>query len=125
MGVTWKVLRTLATFETQAAKMIKIMNGWDNVRQLSTVQKFYSLEIDLGRKLNFPTISISGAPLYAVNKGAMNQLPKKLTCEWAGDSIRANSVAHWFVKTSLNEAYFADEKFSEAVTSRTPKNLPL
>ncbi|KAK9186223.1 hypothetical protein WN943_026587 [Citrus x changshan-huyou] len=75
MGVTWKVLRTLATFETQAAKMIKIMNG------------------------------------------AMNQLPKKLTCERAGDSIRANSVAHWFVKTSLNEAYFADEKFSEAVTS--------
>ena len=32
MGVTWKVLRTLATFETQLAKMIKIMNGWDNVR---------------------------------------------------------------------------------------------
>ena len=45
MGVTWKLLRTFATFETQAAKMIEIMNGWDNVRQLSTVQKFCSLKI--------------------------------------------------------------------------------
>lgn len=33
--------------------------------------------------------------------GAMNQLTKNLACEWAKDNIRVNSVAPWYIKTSL------------------------
>lgn len=33
--------------------------------------------------------------------GAMNQLTRNLACEWAKDNIRANSVAPWYIKTSL------------------------
>jgi NAD(P)-dependent dehydrogenase (short-subunit alcohol dehydrogenase family) len=35
--------------------------------------------------------------------GAMNQLAKNLACEWGEDSIRTNSVAPWYTKTSLVE----------------------
>lgn len=35
--------------------------------------------------------------------GAMNQLAKNLACEWAKDNIRTNSVAPWYMKTSLVE----------------------
>lgn len=33
----------------------------------------------------------------------MNQLAKNLACEWAKDKIRINSVAPWYIKTSLVE----------------------
>lgn len=36
--------------------------------------------------------------------GAMNQLAKNLACEWAKDNVRVNSVAPWFIRTSLTEA---------------------
>ena len=33
--------------------------------------------------------------------GALNQLTRNLACEWAGDNIRTNCVAPWYIKTSL------------------------
>lgn len=39
--------------------------------------------------------------LSFVLTGAMNQLTKNLACEWAKDNIRVNSVAPWYIKTSL------------------------
>ncbi|KAL6195517.1 hypothetical protein ACLB2K_031136 [Fragaria x ananassa] len=58
--------------------------------------------------------------IYGATKGAMNQLAKNLACEWAKDNIRINSVAPWFIRTPLVEPLLSDEKFSEAVISRTP-----
>ncbi|CAL9214055.1 unnamed protein product [Arabidopsis halleri] len=52
--------------------------------------------------------------------GALNQLAKNLACEWASDNIRANSVAPWVTATSLVQKYLEDEKFAEAILSRTP-----
>ncbi|XP_059593454.1 tropinone reductase homolog At2g29260, chloroplastic-like [Vitis vinifera] len=37
------------------------------------------------------------------NQRALNQLAKNLACEWAQDNIRTNSVAPWYIKTSLVE----------------------
>ena len=34
---------------------------------------------------------------------AMNQIAKNFACEWAKDNIRSNSVAPWYIKTSLVE----------------------
>ncbi|KAK0604646.1 hypothetical protein LWI29_017775 [Acer saccharum] len=48
-------------------------------------------------------VSAGVGSLYGVTKGAMNQLAKNLACEWARDNIRANSVAPYFVRTSLTE----------------------
>uniref|UniRef100_A0A0D9W3I2 Uncharacterized protein n=1 Tax=Leersia perrieri TaxID=77586 RepID=A0A0D9W3I2_9ORYZ len=36
-------------------------------------------------------------------KGAINQLTNKLACEWVRDGIQKNSVALWYIKTSLLE----------------------
>ncbi|KAJ0021048.1 hypothetical protein Pint_32726 [Pistacia integerrima] len=38
-------------------------------------------------------VSVNVGSIYAVTKGAMNQLAKNLACEWAKDNIRINSVA--------------------------------
>ncbi|KAM3229505.1 hypothetical protein ACQJBY_060388 [Aegilops geniculata] len=48
-------------------------------------------------------VAISSGSIYAMTKGAMNQLAKNLACEWAKDNIRINSVAPWYIKTSLVE----------------------
>ncbi|KAK0605920.1 hypothetical protein LWI29_032219 [Acer saccharum] len=65
-------------------------------------------------------VSVSVGSLYGVTKGAMNQLAKNLACEWARDNIRANSVAPYFIRTSLTEPLFEDDKFYKEVISRNP-----
>ncbi|KAL5817034.1 hypothetical protein ACOSQ3_025412 [Xanthoceras sorbifolium] len=57
--------------------------------------------------------------IYGATKGAMNQLAKNLACEWAKDYIRTNSVAPYFIRTSLSESYLKDE-FDKKVISRNP-----
>ncbi|KAI3982178.1 hypothetical protein MKX01_019084 [Papaver californicum] len=48
---------------------------------------------------------------YASCKGAINQVTKNFTCEWAKDNICVNSVAPWSIKTPIIE---------RRVISRTP-----
>ncbi|CAH9131763.1 unnamed protein product [Cuscuta epithymum] len=64
-------------------------------------------------------VSFAGS-IYSATKGAMNQLTKNLACEWAKDAIRVNSVAPWYIKTSLVKEVTSDEEFLERVISRTP-----
>jgi tropinone reductase I len=44
--------------------------------------------------IGFPAISV-----YSMTKGAMNQLTRSLTTEWAPDGIRVNCVARGGIKT--------------------------
>ncbi|WVZ54149.1 hypothetical protein U9M48_004999 [Paspalum notatum var. saurae] len=46
-------------------------------------------------------VAVCTGAIYAMAKGAMNQLAKNLACEWAKDGIRVNSVAPWYIKTPL------------------------
>jgi len=50
----------------------------------------------------------------------MNQLAKNLACEWAKDNIRTNSVAPWYIKTSLVEKHLAKQEFLDNLMRRTP-----
>ncbi|KAI4993870.1 hypothetical protein ZWY2020_008183 [Hordeum vulgare] len=50
----------------------------------------------------------------------MNQLAKNLACEWAKDNIRINSVAPWYIKTSLVEEDLAKKDFVDTIARRTP-----
>ncbi|KAL6648384.1 hypothetical protein ACP70R_012608 [Stipagrostis hirtigluma subsp. patula] len=61
-----------------------------------------------------------GGTIYAMTKGAINQLTKNLACEWAKDNIRTNSVAPWYIRTSLTEGILANKEFKDQVVSRTP-----
>ncbi|XP_062210726.1 tropinone reductase homolog At5g06060-like [Phragmites australis] len=65
-------------------------------------------------------VALFSGTIYAMAKGAINQLVKNLACEWAKDNIRTNSVAPWYIKTSLTEGLLANKEFVEQVVSRTP-----
>ncbi|XP_015631981.1 tropinone reductase homolog At5g06060 isoform X1 [Oryza sativa Japonica Group] len=65
-------------------------------------------------------VAVFSGSLYAMTKGAINQLTKNLACEWARDNIRSNSIAPWYIRTSLTEGLLANKDFEGAVVSRTP-----
>jgi Tropinone reductase 1 len=61
----------------------------------------------------------TGSP-YAMSKAAMIQLTRNLACEWAGDNIRVNSVAPWYMNTPLAAQVLQNESYLGEVLDRTP-----
>lgn len=57
---------------------------------------------------------------YAMTKAAVNQLTKYLAVDWAGDNIRVNAVAPWYIDTPLTAKYVKDNEFLKRIYSRTP-----
>jgi len=58
--------------------------------------------------------------IYGMTKAAMIQLSRNLAGEWAGDNIRVNSVAPWYIRTPLAQTVLKDKAYYEEVISRTP-----
>jgi Tropinone reductase 1 len=61
----------------------------------------------------------TGAP-YGMSKAAMIQMTRNLAVEWAGDSIRVNAVAPWYIDTPLARQVLNDPDFHSEVVGRTP-----
>jgi len=61
----------------------------------------------------------TGSP-YAISKAAVIHFTKYLAVEWAKDFIRVNSVAPWYIRTSLTEPVLKDPGYLKAVLDRTP-----
>ncbi|XP_059666306.1 tropinone reductase homolog At5g06060-like [Cornus florida] len=63
-------------------------------------------------------VHTSSGSIYGATKGAINQLAKNLACEWAKDNIRCNSVAPWYIRTSLDT--LDNKELLEKIISKTP-----
>ena len=61
----------------------------------------------------------TGAP-YGMSKAAMIQLTRNAAVEWAGEGIRVNAVAPWYIRTPLADQVLADPAYRQEVLDRTP-----
>lgn len=57
---------------------------------------------------------------YAATKGALRQMTRGLSAEWAKHNVQINAIAPGYIRTPLNQALMDDEKFSAWVAARTP-----
>jgi Tropinone reductase 1 len=65
------------------------------------------------------THTSTGAP-YAMSKAALLQMTRSLAVEWAGDRVRVNAVAPWYIKTPLVEPVLGDPERLARILARTP-----
>ena len=61
----------------------------------------------------------TGSP-YGMSKAALHQLTRNLACEWAGDGVRVNAVAPWYIRTRRSQDVLADPDYLDEVLERTP-----
>ena len=58
--------------------------------------------------------------VYGMTKAALHQLTRNLACEWAGDGVRVNAVAPWYIRTRRTSTSLAQPEYYEEVIGRTP-----
>jgi len=61
----------------------------------------------------------SGAP-YGMSKAALHQMTRNLATEWAGDGVRVNTVAPWYIRTRRTSGTLSDPDYLDEVLERTP-----
>jgi len=59
-------------------------------------------------------------PAYAASKGAVAQLTKALSNEWASKGINVNAIAPGYMATDMNTALINDEGRSKEILGRIP-----
>ena len=67
-----------------------------------------------------PELGRATVPGYAASKGAIAQLTKALSNEWAGKGVNVNAIAPGYMRTDNTAALQADPVRSQEILSRIP-----
>jgi 2-deoxy-D-gluconate 3-dehydrogenase len=82
------------------------------------------LERQQGKVINLASLlSFQGGlrvSAYAASKGAVAQLTKALSNEWASQGVNVNAIAPGYFRTDMNEALIHDEERSQQISARIP-----
>lgn len=65
-------------------------------------------------------VSLPSQAAYSASKGAVVALTRSLAIDWAEHGVRANAVAPGFTVTPMTAAFFENETFTRAATTRIP-----
>jgi NAD(P)-dependent dehydrogenase (short-subunit alcohol dehydrogenase family) len=65
-------------------------------------------------------ITMPRTSIYALTKGAVNQLTRSWALEWAPHRIRVNALAPAYIVTDLNAHLFRNREYREDVERRVP-----
>jgi 2-deoxy-D-gluconate 3-dehydrogenase len=107
-------------------------SDWDQVMAVNMNAVFFlcqsvgklMLEQGSGKIINIASLlSFQGGltvPAYAASKGAVMQLTKSLSNEWAGRGVNVNCIAPGYMDTEMNEALMADPTRSRQILERIP-----
>ena len=105
---------------------------WDKVIEVNLNAQFI-LSRDIGAKMvergsgkiifTASLLTFQGGitvPSYAASKGAIGQLTKALSNEWAAQGVNVNAIAPGYISTDNTEALRNDPVRSEQILSRIP-----
>ena len=81
-------------------------------------------EKNIGKIINIASLlSFFGGytvPAYAASKGAVAQLTKAFSNEWASLGVNVNAIAPGYMDTPLNTAIMADQERNSKILARIP-----
>lgn len=105
---------------------------WDEVMQTNVTAQF-TLSRELGRRMveagsgkiifTASLLSFQGGitvPGYAASKGAIAQLTKALSNEWAGKGVQVNAIAPGYISTDNTAPLRADPSRAPSILARIP-----
>lgn len=108
------------------------IESWERILQLNVTSVFALSQLAAtemkknhsGKIINFGSIlSVIGgyhSVAYSTSKGAIAQLTKSLSNEWAADGIQVNAIAPGYMKTQMNTDLMNDTVRSRQVAARIP-----
>ncbi|MFE3598116.1 SDR family oxidoreductase [Streptomyces sp. NPDC059142] len=80
-------------------------------RHAGKIVNICSVQTDLAR----PTIGP-----YTAAKGALRNLTRSMTAEWAGEGLQINGIAPGYIHTEMTQNLVDDEAFNAWILGRTP-----
>lgn len=108
------------------------MDAWNKVLEVNLTAVFELSKLagaemlcqKSGCIINFASmISYIGGfrvPAYAASKGAVMQITKSFSNEWAGSGVRVNAIAPGYMDTPFNKGFMNNEKRRNFIMSRIP-----
>ncbi|HBF36454.1 MAG TPA: 2-deoxy-D-gluconate 3-dehydrogenase [Firmicutes bacterium] len=132
LGGTLDVLVNCAGIQRRSKCEDFPIEYWDDVIEINLTSVFQlsqlagriMLDKGKGKIINMASmLSFFGGytvPAYAASKGAIAQLTKALSNEWAGRGVNVNAIAPGYMDTSLNTALINDQTRNEEILLRIP-----